>query len=56
MGKEYLIEIRRKYKIKLPDAIVAATSLCNHLTLTTRNTKDFERIEELEVINLHEVR
>ncbi len=49
------IEIRRKYKIKLPDAIVAASSLCNNLTLTTRNIKDFERIEELEVINPHEV-
>lgn len=35
------IELRKKYKIKLPDAIVAATVLVYNLTLITRNVSDF---------------
>jgi predicted nucleic acid-binding protein len=27
------IELRKKYKIKLPDAIIAATALCNDLAI-----------------------
>lgn len=34
-------EIRRKYKIKLPDAIQASIAQNHDLTLVTRNTKDF---------------
>jgi predicted nucleic acid-binding protein len=45
------IEIRQKYKIKLPDAIIAATAIVNHLTLITRNISDFNDIEGLEIIN-----
>lgn len=48
------IEIRKKYKIKLPDAIIAGTALTYSLTLVTRNTKDFDKIEGLSVINPHE--
>ena len=44
-------DIRREYKIKLPDAIIAATALANTLTLITRNAKDFESIEGLSLIN-----
>ncbi|NBC82660.1 MAG: PIN domain-containing protein [Bacteroidetes bacterium] len=44
------IEIRKQYKTKLPDAIIAATALVNELTIITRNTKDFEKIEGLEVL------
>ena len=44
-------EIRKAYKIKLPDAIIAATALIYKLTLITRNTKDFENIHELKVVN-----
>jgi predicted nucleic acid-binding protein len=47
------IKIRKTYKIKIPDAIIAATALANQLTIITRNTKDFEKIQELEVINPH---
>lgn len=45
------IEIRKKHKIKLPDAIIAATAVVKELTIITRNTKDFNIIKELEVLN-----
>ena len=48
------IEVRKKYKIKLPDAIIAATALENELTIITRNTKDFNKIEGLTVLNPYE--
>lgn len=35
------IEIRQTYKIKLPDAIIAATALVYDMTLISRNSKDF---------------
>jgi predicted nucleic acid-binding protein len=44
------IEVRRLYKIKLPDAVIAATALQNGLILISRNTKDFKNIPKLEVI------
>lgn len=44
-------DIRRQHKIKLPDAIIAATALVYELTLITRNTKDFEHIPGLGTIN-----
>ena len=31
-----------KYKIKMPDAVIAATALINNLTLVTANAGDFE--------------
>ena len=45
------IDLRRKYKIKLPDAVIAATALYYDLTLVTRNEKDFEGIKGLEIYN-----
>jgi len=45
------IEIRRKYRLKLPDSIIAATAIENNLKLLTRNLKDFERIAELKSID-----
>lgn len=45
------IEIRKAYKTKLLDAIIVATALVNTLTIVTRNTKDFDEIEGLEVLN-----
>jgi predicted nucleic acid-binding protein len=45
------IAIRKAYKIKLPDAIVAATALVNNLTLVSRNTKDFHKIQGLTILN-----
>jgi predicted nucleic acid-binding protein len=47
---EKTILIRKKHKIKLPDAIIAATCLVNQLDALTLNTKDFENIKGLKVI------
>ncbi len=44
-------DIRRQYKIKLPDAIIAATALIYELILITRNTRDFENIKGLGFVN-----
>jgi len=44
-------EIRKSSRIKLPDAIIAATALCFDLTLLTNNTGDFKKIEGLKLIN-----
>lgn len=46
-----VIAIRRKRKVKLPDAIIAATAITNNLILLTRNTADFEKIERLSILN-----
>ena len=45
------IHIRKTYKLKIPDAIIAATALVYDLTLITRNTSDFADIQGLKVIN-----
>lgn len=44
-------EIRKGSKIKLPDAIIAATALIQNLTLLTRNISDFKNIVGLQVID-----
>ncbi|HEY5325994.1 MAG TPA: type II toxin-antitoxin system VapC family toxin [Mucilaginibacter sp.] len=44
------ILLRRNYKkLKLGDAIIAATSIVHNLTLITHNTKDFVNIRGLHV-------
>ena len=48
---EQTIELRKKFKTKLPDAIIAATALVYDLSLITHNTKDFLNIEELKVFD-----
>jgi len=45
------ISIRQLYKIKLPDALIAATALQYNLTLITRNTDDFKKINNLQILN-----
>jgi len=50
---EASIEIRKKHKTKLPDAIIAATALVYDLTLITRNTSDFKNIQGLQIIDPH---
>ena len=45
------IDVRKQYKIKLPDAIVAATCIVNKYVLLTRNVKDFIHIADLNIIN-----
>lgn len=48
---EQTIKIRKKYKLKLPDAIIAATALINNLILVTHNEKDFKKIKGLKIID-----
>ncbi|MDR2732732.1 MAG: type II toxin-antitoxin system VapC family toxin [Fibromonadaceae bacterium] len=45
------IELRRKYKRKLPDIIIAATAIVHNLTIATRNVADFQNIDNLSVWN-----
>lgn len=42
-------KLRREYRLKTPDSIVAATALFTHSTLLTRNVKDFKKIANLSV-------
>ena len=42
-------DLRRLYKIKTPDSIIAATALFTGSTLLTRNVRDFKRIPNLGV-------
>ena len=48
---EKTIAIRRSKRIKLPDAIIAATCIMHSLTLLTRNVADFNGIKGLKVID-----
>ena len=48
------ISLRQQHRIKLPDAIIAATALVHELLLVTRNIKDFQIIAGLRVVNPHD--
>jgi len=45
------ILIRKSKKIKLPDAIIAATAIVHDLTLVTCNSDDFKGISELKILD-----
>ena len=45
------IDIKKTKKIKLPDAIIAASALVHNLIIISRNTSDFKNIEGLKVID-----
>lgn len=47
------IELRKNKRIKLPDAIIAATALVHNHTLLTRNTIDFFKVANIEIMNPH---
>jgi predicted nucleic acid-binding protein len=47
------IDLKRVKKIKTPDGIIAATALIHNLPLLSRNTKDFNNITGLTVIDPH---
>jgi predicted nucleic acid-binding protein len=45
------IEVRKLFKLKHPDAIIAASALVNNAILISRNVSDFNRVGELEVVD-----
>jgi predicted nucleic acid-binding protein len=47
--KKACITIRKKYKIKIPDAIIAATAIVYNIPLITSD-QAFQKIKELELI------
>lgn len=51
---EEAIRLRKSYRLKIPDAIVAATALTQQIPLLTADT-DFERIKEEVAVLMYEV-
>ena len=49
--KEQTIQLKRKYKIKLPDAIIASTCLVHGITLVSAD-KGFSKIEGLSFVQI----
>lgn len=47
--KETAINLKRKYNLKLPDAIIASTAIAYHLPLVSAD-KGLVKIEELDLI------
>jgi tRNA(fMet)-specific endonuclease VapC len=47
------VRIRRQYRIRLPDAIIAATAMVHDLTLLSTNDSDFEKISGLTYKSLN---
>lgn len=45
------ILLRQEYKIKTPDAILAATAILGDYTLVSHNDKDFKKIVSLKYLN-----
>ncbi|MCU0469882.1 MAG: type II toxin-antitoxin system VapC family toxin [Arcicella sp.] len=45
------VHLRRKRKMKTPDAIIAGTALSNGFILITDNERDFANIKGLKIIN-----
>ena len=53
---EKTIDLKRSYrKMKLGDAIIAATAIVYNLALITRNTDDFKFIPNFTVLNPYEM-
>lgn len=48
---ESTVILRQRYRIKIPDAIIAATALEHSLALVTRNQSDFAKIDGLNLTN-----
>lgn len=48
---EQAVRLRQSRRMTLGDALIACTALANHLLLVTRNTDDFDWIENLRLLN-----
>lgn len=51
----YCVDIRRHRRVKIPDAIIAATALAFGYTLISSNDRDFSHIEGLKYVNPHKI-
>lgn len=49
--KNLAIKIKQKNNTKLGDSIIAATAIQHDYILVTRNSKDFEKIQNLKLFN-----
>ena len=47
--KSKIIEMRNQYRLKLPDAIIAASAIVNDIVLITAD-KGFKKVAELQLI------
>ena len=47
--KQLAVKFRKQYKVKLPDTIIAATSLYLNIPLITADS-DFKKLKELELV------
>jgi toxin FitB len=48
---EQAVTLRQSRKMSLGDSIIAGTAIVHNLTLITRNTRDFEWIEQIQLHN-----
>lgn len=47
--EEVTIYLRRRYKLKLPDALILASAFTISSTLISNNTNDFKHISEIKI-------
>ncbi|HRF57331.1 MAG TPA: type II toxin-antitoxin system VapC family toxin [Campylobacterales bacterium] len=52
--KSKTIQLRKQYRLKLPDSIICATSIANNLTLVSAD-KRLHKIKELKVVTLDDL-
>jgi toxin FitB len=45
------VELKKRKRMKTPDAIIGATAIVYDLTLVTRNESDFKHIKEISIYN-----
>ncbi|MFO7978759.1 MAG: type II toxin-antitoxin system VapC family toxin [Bacteroidales bacterium] len=51
----FCVDIRRHRKVKIPDAIIAATALAFGYTLISSNDRDFHSVDGLKYLNPHKI-
>lgn len=44
--------IRREYRLKVPDSVIAATAMFTGSALVTRNTRDFKKVSGLSLLKI----
>ena len=44
--------VRREYRLKVPDSVIAATAMFTGSTLITRNTRDFKKVTALSLLRI----